>query len=123
MHQQADEQQQQSRGQHDEADLLTRQALGLQAGVGLGQQRGDVQPLPLAQADLGDQHRRVEWLQGQRVMRPGAWQFVELQAAVEDTQVVRPDELHGNFHLRTQALMQHLLEHIDNRLLARGNGQ
>lgn len=48
VHQQADEQQQQRRGQHDEAYLLARQALGFRAGVGLGQQRGDVQPLALA---------------------------------------------------------------------------
>ncbi|MNP43638.1 hypothetical protein D3C76_1374680 [compost metagenome] len=56
-------------------------------------------------------------------MRPGAWQFVELEAAVEDAQVIGPDELHGNLHLRTQALVQHLLEHVDHRLLARGDRQ
>ncbi|MCY1431282.1 hypothetical protein D9M71_472470 [compost metagenome] len=123
VHQQADEQQQQGGSEHDEADLLTWQALGLQAGIRLGQQRGDVQPLALAQAYLRYQYRRIERFQGQRVMRPGAWQFVELEAAVEDAQVIGPDELHGNFHLRTQALVQHLLEHVDHRLLARGDRQ
>ncbi len=104
VHQQADEQQQQCRGEDDEADLLARQALGFQAGVGLWHQRSDVQPLALAQADLGHQHRRVERFEGQRIMRPGAWQLIELQAAVENTQVVGADELDGNFHLRTEAL-------------------
>ena len=72
VHQQADEQQQQGCGEHDETDLLPRQAFGLQAGIGFRQQRGDIQPLPLTQTDLRYQHRRVEWFQGQRVMRPGA---------------------------------------------------
>ncbi|MNN75055.1 hypothetical protein D3C81_1913220 [compost metagenome] len=65
MHQQTDEQQQQGGGEHDETDLLAWQAFGLKAGIGLRQQRGDVQPLALAQADLRHQHRRVERLQGQ----------------------------------------------------------
>ncbi|MNH25356.1 hypothetical protein D3C79_853440 [compost metagenome] len=56
-------------------------------------------------------------------MRPGTRQLIELQAAVEDAQVIGGDEFDGNFHLRAQPLMQYLLEHIDHRLLARCYGQ
>ena len=123
MHQQADEQQQEGRGQQDEPQLLGRQYGFLQAGVGLRQQRGDVQPLPWCQLDLRHQHRRIDRLQGQCVMRPGAWQFVELQAAVEDAQIIRADESHRNVGGIAQRLAQHLGHRFGHHLLARRGRQ
>ncbi|MNG08743.1 hypothetical protein D3C84_921230 [compost metagenome] len=120
MHQHADEQQQKAAGEQDEPQLLARQALVFQADVGFGQQRGQVQPLALADANLGDQNRRVERLQAQRVVRPGARQLVELEAAVEDAQVVRTDELQRQLQLLAEALAQHCLHLVDHRALARG---
>ncbi|MNN40982.1 hypothetical protein D3C81_1550740 [compost metagenome] len=123
VHQQADEQQQKAAGQDDEPHLLRRQALLFKTGVGLGQQRGDVQPFARRHLDLRDQHRRVHRLQGQRVVRPGAWQLIELQAAIEDAQVFRADEGHRDVRVLAEGLAQHLVHRLEHRLFARGDGQ
>ena len=93
MHQQAGEKQQQQAGENDREHLLRLQSLGFQADVRRRHQAGDVQPLAVADADLGHQHRRVHRFQGQRVVRPGTRQLVELQRAVEQAQLVGTDEL------------------------------
>ena len=56
-------------------------------------------------------------------MGPGAWQFVELQAGIEDAQVFGADELHRDMHVGTQGLAQHFIHRHQHRLLARGFGQ
>ncbi|MNP38827.1 hypothetical protein D3C76_1323690 [compost metagenome] len=119
VHQQADEQQQEAAGEDDEPQLLGGQALVLQAGIGLGHQRGEVQPFARADLDLRHQHRGIHRLQGQRVMGPGTRQFVELEAAVEDAQLVRADEVQRHVHLLAQALAQHRVHLVQHRALAR----
>ncbi|MNE09436.1 hypothetical protein D3C80_1021100 [compost metagenome] len=56
-------------------------------------------------------------------MRPGARQLIELQAAVEDPQVLGADKLEGNIHLRAEALAQYFVHRVEHGLLARGNRQ
>lgn len=99
--------------------LLRLQSLGFQADVRRRHQAGDVQPLAFADADLGHQHRRVHRLQGQRVVRPGTRQLVELQRAVEQAQLVGTDEFDLQLDLLAQALVQHVLDDLQHRLLVR----
>ncbi|MCY1437761.1 hypothetical protein D9M71_539360 [compost metagenome] len=56
-------------------------------------------------------------------MGPGTRQLIELQAAVEDPQILRADKLDGNFQLRAEALVQHISDGVDHRLLARRGRQ
>ncbi|MNG36584.1 hypothetical protein D3C84_1236600 [compost metagenome] len=56
-------------------------------------------------------------------MGPGARQLIELQAAVENTQVVRADKLHREIGIDPQRLAQHLIHRRQHRLLARGRRQ
>ena len=84
MHQHADKQQQKDAAQHDKPQLQRRQPFFFKAGVGLGQQGRDVQPLALGHLDLRYQHRRVNRLQGQGKVRPRTRQLIELQARVEN---------------------------------------
>ena len=123
MHQQADEQQQKAAGEGDEPHLLRWQALLFKAGVGLGQKRGDIQPFAWRHLDLGDQHGRIYRFQGQRVMGPGAWQFIELEAGIENPQVFRADESHRNVRVLAQGLTQHFVHGFDHCRLARGDRQ
>lgn len=119
MHQQTGEKQQQQAGENDREHLLRLQSLGFQADVRRRHQAGDVQPLAFADADLGHQHRRVHRLQGQRVVRPGTRQLVELQRAVEQAQLVGTDEFDLQLDLLAQALVQHVLDDLQHRLLVR----
>ncbi|VVN70900.1 hypothetical protein PS685_05027 [Pseudomonas fluorescens] len=72
VHQQADEQQQKNTAEHDKPHLQGRQPLLFETGVGLGQQGGDIQPFTGHHLDLCDQDRRIDRLQRQCKMRPGA---------------------------------------------------
>ncbi len=117
-HQQADEQQQEGAGQHDEPQLLHRQPLVFQADVGCRHQRGEIEPFLRRDLDLRHQHRWRQWFEAQRVVGPGARQLLELDAAVEDAQIVRADELDGQVHRATQTLAQHLLHLVQHRTLA-----
>ncbi|MNL10924.1 hypothetical protein D3C87_1317390 [compost metagenome] len=123
VHQQADEQQQETAGENDEPHLLRRQALLFKTGVRLGQQRGDIQPFARCHLNLRDQHGRVHRFQGQRVVRPGAWQLIELQAGVENPQILGTYEGHRNISVVTQGLSQHFVHRFHHRSLARGDRQ
>ena len=118
-HQQTDEQQQEGAGQHDEPQLLHRQPLVFRADVGCRHQRGEIEPFLRRDLDLRHQHRWRQRFEAQRVVGPGARQLLELDAAVEDAQIVRADELDGQVHCATQTLAQHLLHLVQHRTLAR----
>lgn len=73
--------------------------------------------------DLGDQHRRVHRFQGQGVVGPGTRQLIELQAAIENPQVLGADEGHRDIGVVAQGLAQHFLHRLEHRLLARRDRQ
>ncbi len=118
VHEDADEQQQEAGGEQDEPELLVRNALVLQADVGRRHQRREVQPLARRDLYLRDQHGRVQGLQAQRVVRPGSRQFVELQSAVENAQIIGVDEVDRDVHLVAEALAEYLIHLGQHRLLA-----
>ena len=113
--QQADEQQQEGAAEDHEQQLLQRQPGLVQAVVGRRHEGGEIHPLPFADADLGHQHRRLQRLQTQGVVRPGARQFVERHGAVEQPQLLRADEFDVHRHGRAQAFAQYRLDPLEHR--------